>query len=259
MAPYKRKVKDFLGRLVYATGLHWKLMRNRAVIVVFHRVAERGDELSRTTRSFRAFCDFFQTYFKVVSVSELLAKLARGEDLRGHLAITFDDGYRDNKAVAAEELKKRGLPACFFLATGFIGTDHVPWWDAEAGIQSEWMTWDDVRALRRDGFEVGAHTVHHVDLGKVNGEEAQREIEESKTRLEAELGEKIALFAYPFGHVDQCTEENRQRVRQLGLRSCMSSYGGLVTPGQDPFTLKRTPISDWYLTPFQFGFEVLLA
>ena len=68
-------------------------------------------------------------------------------------------------------------------------SDSVPWWDKELGIRSEWMNWDQVRALRAQGFEVGAHTMNHVDLGDTHRRRRGGRDRESKQRLERELGD----------------------------------------------------------------------
>ena len=173
--------------------------------------------------------------------------------------ITFDDGYKDNCEVAARELQRHGLTACFFIATELIGSSRVPPWDAELGIASRWMSWDDVRDLRARGFEIGAHTMNHVDLGAVHGTDAAREIVGSRRRIREEVGIHTPFFSYPFGRADQITEENRGVVRQVGFETCLSAYGGVVRPGSDPFDLKRIAVSPWYISPYQFGFEVMLT
>ncbi len=43
--------------------------------------------------------------------------------------ITFDDGYRNNLTVAAPILREEGVPAIFFLTTGYVGTGRVLWND----------------------------------------------------------------------------------------------------------------------------------
>src|SRR3989454_11708593 len=89
------------------------------------------------------------------------------------------------------------LPACFFVATEFIGSSRVPPWDAGLGIASRWMSWGDVRTLSERGFEVGAHTMNHVGLGVVQGGDAVRGVVGSRRRLGPEAGEGTPLVTYP--------------------------------------------------------------
>jgi peptidoglycan/xylan/chitin deacetylase (PgdA/CDA1 family) len=256
----KRAIKGMLGMLAFHSGVYRRFFRSKALIVLFHRVDDRyaGNPITCTIAEFRAYCDFFRQYFTVVSLEELLRKVESGEDVSGHLAITFDDGYKDNHDVAAVELRKRGLPATFFIATNFIESNSIPWWDAEASITPTWMTWDDVRDLKAQGFEIGAHTMNHVDLGVVAGEEARAEIVGSGERLARELSNEIRFFTYPYGRPHQITDANRAVVRDAGYRCCMSAYGGVVRSGVDLFHVQRTPISPWFRSPYQFGFEMML-
>ena len=69
----------------------------------------------------------------VVGLGGALAALDAGMRLPPRaVAITFDDGYRDNLEVAAPALHRLGLPATFFLAPGFLSRTTVPWWEALA-------------------------------------------------------------------------------------------------------------------------------
>jgi peptidoglycan/xylan/chitin deacetylase (PgdA/CDA1 family) len=254
-----RHVKTVLGFVAFYLGLHRIFFRKKAVIVLFHRVDDRyaTDAISCSIEKFETFCAFFKKFFIVVSLGELVEKLRRGEDVSRHLVITFDDGYRDNRETAAPRLKQAGLPACFFIATSFIESDRVPWWDSEAGIVSEWMSWDQVRELAAQGFDLGAHTCNHVDLGVVAGAEAEREIVDSGVKLASEVGRKIAWFSYPYGRRHQITEANRQLVRDAGYGCCVSAYGGAVTPESNLYDLRRVPIAQWHLSAYQFGFEAM--
>jgi peptidoglycan/xylan/chitin deacetylase (PgdA/CDA1 family) len=121
------------------------------------------------------------------------------------------------------------------------------------------MTWDDVRAMHQQGFEFGPHTVNHVDLGRTFGDEARDEIAGAKDRLDAELGIDSTLFSYPYGQADQMCDENREIAREAGLSCCMSACRGIVTPDTDPYDVPRMSISDWYLSPYQFGVAALMA
>jgi peptidoglycan/xylan/chitin deacetylase (PgdA/CDA1 family) len=233
--------------------------RDEAVIVLFHRVndAYPNDPLTCTNLEFEGFVRFFGRFFNVTSVSDILERLATGAELRSQLAVTFDDGYHGNATIAAPILERHGQRACFFVTTEWINSDHVPWWDAEKDIRTVWMTWDQVRALRKAGHEIGSHTMTHPDLGAIPPEEARREIKGGSERLDAELGEPSGLFAYPFGARKNMSEANQEVVNQLGLKCCLSAFGGTVRHGDNPLRLKRITISDWFVSPYQFGFELV--
>jgi len=271
------RVKGLLGWLFLATGLHRRLLRDRAVVLLFHRVGEAcpGDEIGMPVERFTRFCDFLARHFEVVSLAALVERLRTGGDLSGMAVITFDDGYLDNHEVAAPILRKVGLPASFFVSTGYIGTERVPGWDADQGVVPQWMTWEHVRDLRRQGFELGAHTVNHVNLGDADsfrrahaaplpehwnvnvgpGEQA-REVEDSKAQLERELGAPVTAFAYPFGRRENLSENSRRFVREAGFTVCVSAVGGTVVQGTAPLAINRVPVSQWIETPAQFLFEL---
>jgi peptidoglycan/xylan/chitin deacetylase (PgdA/CDA1 family) len=175
------------------------------------------------------------------------------------LAITFDDGYRDNVENAVPVLERFSLPATFFVVTEWMGTDVVPWWDREHGVRHPWMTWDQVRQLHRKGFDVGAHTRTHVDLGTVSEAEAWAEIRGARLELERQLAAPIDLFAYPYGGPTNVAAATRSLVKAAAFRCCCSCFGGANATGTDPFHLRRIPISSWYASPHQFGLEVALG
>jgi len=261
MDAMKEWIKRLVGRTIFESRLDALLLRQSAVVVAFHRVQDTGvpEGLTVGIDLFEGYCRFFKRHFNVVSLGNLVAKLETGATLNRELAITFDDGYRDNFEHAAPILEKLGLPATFFVVTQWMGTDVVPWWDREIGVRHPWMTWDQVRSLHQRGFELGAHTRTHVDLGSVTDREARREILGARRELEEQLSAKVELFAYPYGRMANLADANRHLVRGAGFRCCCSCFGGVNVPGTDPFDLRRVPISSCSPSPLQFGFEVALG
>jgi len=181
-------IKDFVGHSVFGSGLHGALLGNSAVVVAFHHIrnAEQTDSLSINVELFEDYCRFFRRHFNVVSLPELVTKIERGERLRRTLAITFDDGYLDNYENAAPVLERYGLPATFFVVTEWVGSTIVPWWHRECSARPQWMAWEHIESLHRRGFDIGAHTKTHADLGTISGEMARQEI----------LGARAAADAY---------------------------------------------------------------
>jgi peptidoglycan/xylan/chitin deacetylase (PgdA/CDA1 family) len=255
----KQAIKRLLGGTIFASHLDAVLLRHAAVVVAFHRVqetAEPDDGLTVSLRMFERHCRFFRRHFRVVPLLEIVEKLERGQRLDRELAITFDDGYRDNFECALPVLERLSLPATFFVVTQWMGTDVVPWWDKERDVRHPWMSWDQVRALHSKGFDIGAHTRTHVDLGRVSGASAQQEIVGGRFDLERELGAPVALFAYPYGGRHHLSAANRELVKAAGFRCCCACLGGTIATGGSPFHLPRVPISTWHRSPQQFGFEV---
>jgi CelD/BcsL family acetyltransferase involved in cellulose biosynthesis/peptidoglycan/xylan/chitin deacetylase (PgdA/CDA1 family) len=118
---------------------HWpfrfSLTRRRSSvlhILMFHRVNDDHDPffagaLSRT--AFRAQMEYVAKHFPVVSLEEFSQKGLPENGHKYYVAVTFDDGYRDNFLHAFPVLRELCLPATIFLTTGYIESGELPWYD----------------------------------------------------------------------------------------------------------------------------------
>jgi peptidoglycan/xylan/chitin deacetylase (PgdA/CDA1 family)/SAM-dependent methyltransferase len=95
-----------------------------------------------------------------------------------------------------------------------------------------------VELSRRPGHTIGAHSVHHLALGRQSFETQQEEVMESKVALER-LGLAVEAFAYPFGDVGDGTIE---LVRAAGYRMAVTTEQQAVRPRPDPFRLPRLEV-----------------
>ncbi|MDP3085858.1 MAG: polysaccharide deacetylase family protein [Rubrivivax sp.] len=90
---------------------------------IFHRVLPEPDDLlpwEPDAARFERIMAFIARNFHVLPLADAAAKLTAGQLPPAAACITFDDGYRDNYTVAAPILRRHGLTATFFIATGFI-------------------------------------------------------------------------------------------------------------------------------------------
>jgi peptidoglycan/xylan/chitin deacetylase (PgdA/CDA1 family) len=257
--PLKKNLKTLLGHVADYTGIFGRRIGRSALIVAFHRVNDElpEDGITCGSRKFEAFCRFFGSHFRVLPLSQQIAGWQAGQSMAGTLAITFDDGYLDNHEVAAPILRKLGLPATFFVTTGFIGTLAVPAWDETLPMPQRWMSWDEVRSLAKQGFEVGSHSHQHLDMASAQAEIVRADLLESRHKLERELGILPRLFAYPFGGPEHISEVAREIVRNVGFECCGSCHGGLNPAISDPYHLNRIGIAEWFSTPQQFAWEIM--
>jgi peptidoglycan/xylan/chitin deacetylase (PgdA/CDA1 family) len=138
-----------LGRSGLRSLLGWASRWSGVLVLNYHRIGNDNESAfdralwSADSESFADQVQFCKSYFDVIAPDDLPRVLAAG---RGrYVMITFDDGYRDNYEVAFPILRAEGVPATFFVATGFVDTPRAPWWDEIA-----WM----VRTSKRDGIEL---------------------------------------------------------------------------------------------------------
>jgi peptidoglycan/xylan/chitin deacetylase (PgdA/CDA1 family) len=99
---------------------------------MYHQVCERRDdpwELAVHPNHFDAQLQFLKRNFDVIPASELADGIARRK-MRRTVAITFDDGFKDNFTNAAPVLDWHALPATFYVATSAMKQEHLYWWDA---------------------------------------------------------------------------------------------------------------------------------
>lgn len=117
------------------------------------------------------------------------------------------------------------------------------------------MSSDKVRALRRSGMLVGAHTVTHPILARLDRVAAQREISLGKQALEDILGERVGLFAYPNGKPgEDYLPHNVEAVRQAGFDAAFTTAWGAARPQTDAFELPR--FTPWDTSAVRFGLRM---
>jgi peptidoglycan/xylan/chitin deacetylase (PgdA/CDA1 family) len=88
--------------------------------------AKQGAGLRGLERQLRAV----RRFANVMPLHEALASLAERRPLPPRaVAVTFDDGYRDNLTLAVPMLEGLSVPATFFLLPGFLSNTSLPWWE----------------------------------------------------------------------------------------------------------------------------------
>ncbi len=114
-------MRNSVMRAIYAT-LSPAGSRARLSTLIFHRVLAASDPLSQdpSGAQFEHRMRWVGQHFNVLPLTDAVARLRNCTLPARALAITFDDGYADNQRIAAPILHGLGLPATFFIATGYL-------------------------------------------------------------------------------------------------------------------------------------------
>jgi len=293
--------------------------RGRLSVLIFHRVLSRRDPIFPNevdAAKFDQMMGWVKNWFNVLPLHEAVRRLTTSTLPSRAAAISFDDGYADNYSVALPILKRHGLPATIFVATGFLDGGRM-WNDtviesvrasslqlldlSSEGLgnhpiasyaqkreaigaiigqikylpvdrRSEMtakiaqfaqvsppddlmMTSAQVRDVFRAGMQIGAHTVSHPILAKLDLSQARREIVDGKTQLEELLSQRIGLFAYPNGKPGtDYLPEHPTLVREIGFDAAMSTAWGAADRSTDLFQMPR--FTPWDRTKLRFGLRL---
>jgi peptidoglycan/xylan/chitin deacetylase (PgdA/CDA1 family) len=222
------------------------LVGEHARVLAYHRVNDyTRDPLTAGTRQFAEHLLALQRYYSVVSTTQIVEWVREGAPLPPHaVAIHFDDCYQDVYTNGGRILAALQLPACAFISSGFVDTDRQFQHDQQkCPFHPPNLRREDVAQMTEMGFEIGAHTVNHTNLGGCTMAEAQWEIERSKADLEAVIQKPIELFAFPFGLRSNLQDGIPDLIRKAGFSAMFSAYGGYITRRSDPYDLQRVGMS----------------
>ncbi len=175
--------------------------------------------------------------WKASSLSEMLdrKKSNTETDSINRFAITFDDGYRSVYEHAYPILAERGLTGTIYIVADCIG--GINEWDRRAGdMQEEMMTADQIREMSDNGFEIGSHTLTHPRLSNLSDEQLEREIRDSKHKLEDIIGRKVVSFSYPYGDYDNRAIEV---AKSSGYENAVSTKLGVLIADCNPYEIPR--------------------
>lgn len=244
---FRNAGKDLVSRAYLATAARLRTQQlasaesQRVSIVCYHRVnSELRDGVTVPPDTFERQIALISRHYQVISLADLVAGQVDRTSPRPIVAVTFDDGYRDNYETAAPILLRYRVPATFFVCTGLIG--------AEFGFQHDirhygralpTMTWEQLREMHGQGFEIGSHTVHHANLAQVDEAVARSELTQSRDTIRREIGVGSVPFAYCYGGRGDITPERRALVREAGYTCCLAAYGGTNKGAIDLFDIKR--------------------
>jgi peptidoglycan/xylan/chitin deacetylase (PgdA/CDA1 family) len=280
------------------------------LVLGYHRISDSNWDplnLAISRDNFREQLAVIADKCAIVSVRSMVESQRNNEMLKGHAAITFDDGCEDFIANAVPVLVNSDVPATIFVTTGYAGQRF--WWDEvsnllrprdrmvnrlvidfsgtvgrrefsnltdhdtaantvrlicdellfldadmrapiieqvreQIGLDSEpsgipsALSAEQLAALRANPvLEVGAHSITHPVLTKLDENAQRREIQGSKALLDAlDRKRPVTGFSYPNGAF---SSQICELVRKSGFVYACTSRQGVVRHSTDSYRLPR--------------------
>jgi len=196
---------------------------------MFHSIGESGAPPGYRfpMEEFRTFLAYLREEgVRTPTLKDYLSERGEGASARAAVLLTFDDGWRDNLSVVWPLLEEFGFRASFFPSVSLVETEGI-------------MGWEDLRRLAAAGMEIGSHGMSHDLLAGQSEAGLLRELQESKRRLEGELGIEAAFFSLPRGYLPP---ELPALARRAGYRGLCVSRAGYNSGAADPFRWRRFPV-----------------
>lgn len=271
-------------------------------VLMFHRVtAEPGlpHGLNRHLSVTPAFLDDVlglvgQAGYEFVSMDDLPQRISNPDPDRPFVAITLDDGYRDNLEEALPVFEKHNAPFTVYVAPSLIDGRIALWWelaeelvtvaqsltfdngqspveldcstpalktlayrvltehittrlaeedqqafvctlaekaglDPHARSRKLLMNWDEISGISSHPLcTIGAHTVGHFNLRRLDGDRARHELTESKSILESKLGGPVRHMAYPYGYARAVGEREARLAVECGFETAVTTLHGVI-------------------------------
>ncbi|MBC7329439.1 polysaccharide deacetylase family protein [bacterium] len=168
-------------------------LEEKVPILMYHHIrvppagAKRLERLLTVTPDdfYKQMEALYKAGYRTISLSELFERKWEKKFI-----ITFDDGYKDVLTEAYLILSHFGFKATIFVIVNEIGKPgHLNWWD--------------IKFSESQGWEIGSHTMSHLNLTHLSPSQHWKEIYESKRKLEERLGHPIYFISYPQGKFNE--------------------------------------------------------
>ncbi len=236
----RQALKRLIQRvLLFCARLTDRWRRDRIPVLIYHSIDGSGSPVSTPPETLRAHWDYLRRHgFHPIALCEAVGLIRDGCPFPPRsVAITFDDGYRNNVEPIRAVLRAAGR-LTLFLPVDRLGEDNV--WDAEkANIPAQRLLRpDEAVALAREGCEIGGHGLSHADLTALSPDDLRREAEGCRQRLESLLGQRVVSFAYPYG---ACDAGAVSAVREAGFMAACTTVPGYLSARASLMEIPRFP------------------
>src|SRR2546421_5337449 len=121
------------------------------------------------------------------------------------VVLTFDDSAKSHYTVARPLLTKYKFGATFFITAGFDFPTN----------KRDYMTWEEIAQLHKDGFEIGNHTLDHKGVTRDTVRDLAAQVRGINARCEKHGIPVPVSFAYPGNAIER---DALPALKDLGIK-----------------------------------------
>lgn len=206
-----------------------------APVLMYHAVGpEEGADWPKTLimkpELFEAHLRYLKEQgYTIVTVAELAERLTKGESVDKYVALSFDDGYKNNYSVVLPLLQKYDAKGSFFVINRDIGDELH-------------MNEQEIKGLIAAGMELGSHTYSHNPLAAIDEKYLVWETDTSRYWLKKKFdGYIVRTLAYPNGSYN---DRVITAAKKYGFYRALTGHVGINTVA----TYKSAPMEMYRVT-----------
>lgn len=238
-------------------------------LVSDHKLEYINSYIVRSKKQFEDELDFLLQKYQAVGLEEIVHDPGKNK-----MHLTFDDGLVECYSIIAPVLKKKGIPATFFISSDFVDNGKMFHRFKQAILESNgviekskrnfsihqnqlldqlavdngidfnnykpYMSTEQVQRLVDDGFTVGGHSVDHPEMYLLSEDEQYQQVAKSMKWVVDNFDPTIKAFSFPFTD-DQIKKPVFERIKQDGLIDVTFGTAGLKYDSIS-FNMQRVPV-----------------
>ncbi|HLF35630.1 MAG TPA: polysaccharide deacetylase family protein [Cyclobacteriaceae bacterium] len=203
---------------------------------MYHRFGDsRYPSTNISTQLFKSQLQYLKdNNFTVITFGEAIKRISEGGKIENKtVVLTIDDAYSTFNENALPLLNQFGFKATLFVNTETVGSP-------------DYMNWEELTALVKNGFEIGNHSHSHAyflnrEVGMIDF--FKEDVSLSRKLLEEKIGIDPSIFAYPYGEYN---EKLLEETAVLGFQAAASQHSGVFCETTNPMAIPRFPMNDQY-------------
>jgi peptidoglycan/xylan/chitin deacetylase (PgdA/CDA1 family) len=213
-------------------------------ILIYHHIEPMQEAIKEKHQQFAIDAAVFDMQMKYLAeegyttifLSDLVDALMNQTSLpERSIAVTVDDGYKDNYEYALPILEKYNLKANYMIPTGLI-------------MNPGYMSWSDLRDIvQRGNIALYNHTWSHAALDLLPMDKVQYELRVSQQQFKEKLGFQPDIFTYPYGSYNVQAIE---ALKENGFRAAFTTTHGRLQCNTQIMTLYREHVGNVPLSTY---------